>query len=57
MITDWHKGMKMLNEVPHGIFSVKVDGEKMSTFLFMLMKIEFIKMALLKNYQLWKFLK
>jgi hypothetical protein len=28
MITDWHKGMKMLNEVPHGIFSVKVDGEK-----------------------------
>ena len=27
-ITDWHKKVKTLNEVPHGIFSVKIQGEK-----------------------------
>ncbi len=28
MIADWHKGMKTLNEVPHVIFPVKVQGTK-----------------------------
>jgi hypothetical protein len=28
MIADWHKGMKTLNEVPHVIFPVKVQGAK-----------------------------
>ena len=31
MIADWHKGMKMLNEVPHAAFPIKVQGGENET--------------------------
>lgn len=31
LITDWHKNMKSLNEVPHAVFPIKVEGAKNET--------------------------
>ena len=35
LITDWHKSMKSLNEVPHAVLPIKVEGGKNETVLVM----------------------
>lgn len=35
LITDWHKSMKSLNEVPHAVLPIKIVGSKNETVLVM----------------------